>query len=99
MRLFKKYPVLLFAITFIGLLSCKKTTAPNFHYEYFGYEQGRYVIYDVLDITHSTEAIIEHDTLRYQLKTVWGDPYIDNEDREMVPSEFSWQLSAETSLL
>ena len=82
MRTLKLYPILLFAFTFIGLLSCKKTTAPSFHYEYFGYEQGRYVIYDVLDITHSTEAIIEHDTLRYQLKTVWGDPYIDNEDRE-----------------
>ena len=82
MRLFKLYPVLILIFTFIGFLSCKKTTAPDFHYGYFGYEQGRYVIYDVLDITHSTEAIIEHDTLRYQLKTYWGDIYIDNEGRE-----------------
>tara|TARA_B110000285_G_C15076718_1_gene591176 strand:- start:782 stop:1462 length:681 start_codon:yes stop_codon:yes gene_type:complete len=82
MNLFKLYPILLFTFTFVGLVSCKKTPAPDFHYKYFGYEQGRYVIYDVLDITHSTEAIIEHDTSRYQLKTVWGDLYVDNEGRE-----------------
>lgn len=74
--------ILLFTLFVIPFVGCKKTDDPVFHYEYFGYNAGRYVVYDVLDITHSTEAVIEHDTSRYQMKTVWGDPYIDNEGRE-----------------
>lgn len=63
------------------LIGCKKTTPPNFHYEYFGYEEGRYVIYDVVEITHD-KNLNQHDTLVYQLKTKWGEPYFDNENRE-----------------
>lgn len=62
------------------LLACKKTTSPNFHFEYFGLEEGRYVIYDVVEITHDAE-LDQHDTLRYQLKTKWSIEYEDNEGR------------------
>ena len=44
-------------------------------------EPGRFVIYDVTEITHDTDLAIEHDTLTYQLKTVWDGEYIDNEGR------------------
>lgn len=46
-----------------------------------GNQPGRYVIYDVLDIVHDDGAIIAHDTSIYQLKTVWGEIYVDNEGR------------------
>ena len=58
--------------------ACKKTDAPQFHFGYFANHEGRYNIYDVTDITHDTGA---HDTLNYQMKTVWGETYIDNEGR------------------
>jgi hypothetical protein len=43
-------------------------------------KEGRYVIYDVVDVTHD-DALGLHETLNYQLKTVWGETYIDNEGR------------------
>ncbi len=78
---------------FIGILTlsfvlfgCKKQTAPNFHKEYFGLETGRYVIYNVTEITHDTALNPAHDTTTYQLMTVWEAEYIDNEGRSA--SEF-----------
>ena len=62
------------------MFSCKKTSEPLFHREYFGLQQGRYVIYDVVEINHDA-ALLQHDTLVYQLKTYWGDTIIDNEGR------------------
>lgn len=79
--------VLFLAICVLTMVpSCKKQKAPDFHFEYFGLETGRYVIYDVMEITHDKDLSIEHDTIRYQLKTLWTGEYIDNEGR--VTSEF-----------
>lgn len=65
----------------VGLMiGCAKNPTPKFHHEYFGLEEGRFVIYDVVEIQHD-EAINQHDTLRYQLKTYWADTFIDNEGR------------------
>lgn len=77
---------LFYSTLILALASCKKQTAPDFHYEYFGLETGRYVIYDVTEIAHDTQLAIEHDTVQYQLKTVWAGEYIDNEGR--TASEF-----------
>lgn len=64
------------------LFSCKKQdAAPLFHREYFGLETGRYVIYNVTEITHDTALNPAHDTVNYQLMTVWEAEYIDNEGR------------------
>jgi len=72
----------LFAIvTVILISSCKQDPTPKFHMEYFGMEPGRYVIYDVMEIDHD-QALAMHDTTIYQLKTYWGQPYIDNEGRD-----------------
>ena len=68
-----------FALLMI-FIACKKTPAPQFHFDYFGLTQGRYVIYDVVDITHNKD-LAQHDTLYYQLKTYWGNIYIDNDGR------------------
>lgn len=67
-------------LTLVLITSCKQDPAPQFHFEYFGLEEGRAVIYDVVEIDHD-QAIGMHDTTRYQLKTVWGNTYIDNEGR------------------
>lgn len=67
-------------ILLTAIVACKKNPAPNFHYDYFNLGEGKYVIYDVVEITHDDD-LNQHDTLVYQLKTVWGDPYIDNEGR------------------
>lgn len=71
--------ILLFSLVFLG--ACKKAEQPNFHYEYFGLQQNRYVIYDVVSILHD-EQVGVHDTSNYQIKTVWKEVYIDNEGRE-----------------
>ena len=75
-----RYHIIIILISAV-LVSCKKEPVPNFHLEYFGMEKGRYVIYDVVDITHDKDIAV-HDTLHYQLKTKWGNAYIDNENRE-----------------
>jgi hypothetical protein len=68
------------------LFSCKKEGQPNFHREYFGLETGRYVMYKVTEISHDTALLPAHDTVTYQLMTVWEAEYIDNEGRSA--SEF-----------
>ena len=74
----KLYIILTCSVLFAVFFSCKKTAAPNLHFNYFANFEGNYNVYDVVDITHDTGA---HDTLRYQIKTVWGETYIDNEGR------------------
>jgi hypothetical protein len=69
---------LIFLFALFTLFSCKKSDAPPyFGYEYFGLTEGRYVSYDVMEISHD----ISSDTLRYILKTVVGENIVDNEGR------------------
>jgi len=75
-----KYILTLFSLAIL-LVACKKDPPPQFHREYFGLQQGRYVIYDVMEIDHD-QALLQHDTSYYQLKTYWGNIFIDNEGRE-----------------
>jgi len=67
-------------VLLLALAGCKKNPVPDFHYEYFGLEEGRFVIYDVIEIVHD-DALNQHDTLIYQLKTVWADTFVDNQNR------------------
>lgn len=72
---------LLLAIAILAILgSCKQDDPPKFHFEYFGMQQGRYIIYDVTSIHHDA-AVGVHDTSIYQVKAYWGNDYIDNEGR------------------
>jgi hypothetical protein len=62
--------------------SCKKDQANyDLHYDYFGLLPGRFVEYNVVEIHHDINQSVQHDTLRYQLKTLIGDTIIDNEGR------------------
>ncbi|MCH2224399.1 MAG: hypothetical protein MK066_06475 [Crocinitomicaceae bacterium] len=86
--------LMLFALLFLGVLfSCKKTSKPNYHFDYFGLTKGRYVIYDVVEINHD-DALGMHDTAYYQLKTYWADTFVDNEGR--IANEF-WRYTRSTS--
>ena len=64
------------------LVSCKQDEIViDFGYEYFGWEEGNYVIYDVVEIFHDINLQPSSDTIHYKLKTVVGEPIIDNEGR------------------
>lgn len=75
---------LLISILFIGL-ACKKKEATfnsvaKFE-TYFDLTPGRYIVYDVFEVFHDETALVKHDTLIYQLKTLIGDTITDNEGR------------------
>lgn len=76
---------LTFSFFILILLSCKKDTPQTYNlsysYTYFGLIKGNYVLYEVVEITHDENALIQHDTLRYQLKTLIGDTLYDNSGR------------------
>lgn len=72
----------LFVILITSLAACKKSEvkAVDWHYDYYDLTPGRYIIYDVIEISHSQGAS-GSDTNVYQLKTVIGDTITDNEGR------------------
>lgn len=59
--------------------SCKKDDNDIiFGHEYFPDQEGKYVIYDVIDILHDDLSAI-HDTSYYQIKEVVGEEDVDLE--------------------
>lgn len=74
MRLFFVCTVLLLTAT-----CCRdKVSAPEFGFEYFGWEEGKYVTYKVTSIFHDSALVPAHDTNYYILKTVVGEISEDN---------------------
>ena len=72
----KQVLIIVFAIILLG--ACKKSDESiDFGYEYFGLTEGRFVSYDVMEISHDGNS----DTVKYILKTVVGENIIDNEGR------------------
>ncbi|SFT45216.1 hypothetical protein SAMN05216474_0644 [Lishizhenia tianjinensis] len=64
------------------LFSCKKeATTIDFGYDYFGLQEGRFVVYDGMYIFHDKNLVPAHDTTFYKLKTLVGKDYIDNSGR------------------
>ncbi|MCG8576427.1 MAG: hypothetical protein MI810_16195 [Flavobacteriales bacterium] len=71
---------LIFGIVLIAAFSCKKQdTTIVYGYHYFPFEEGKYVVYDVLDIFHDVALDPAHDTNRYQIKEVISDAFVDEE--------------------
>lgn len=78
----KSFFYLLFSFSLFAIIAgCKQEEPPQFHFEYFGMEEGRFIIYDVTSIHHDGDVNV-HDTTIYQLKAYWANEYIDNEGRE-----------------
>lgn len=74
--------ICLLVLLSLAVPACKKQSPPpNFHYAYFDLTPGRYIDYDVMEIEHDINAATQHDTNRYQLRTLIGDTVIDNEGR------------------
>jgi hypothetical protein len=75
--------ILCFLVIGLFTLSCKKDNKnPPFllHSDYSPLEEGRYVIYEAIEIIHDDDAL-QHDTLKYWLKTSIGKIYLDNGGR------------------
>ena len=65
-----------------ALFSCKDEVAnPFFGFEYFGWEKGKYVTYEVTQIFHDEAIDPGSDTTKFILKTVIGEDIVDNEGR------------------
>ena len=83
----KKYIYLsiLLLAAFLFPVGCKKKTTPllNLHTNYFGLTPGRYVIYEVQEMSHDINLNPKHDTISYQLKTVIGEEIIDDQGRKV----------------
>lgn len=83
--------LLIVFLSLIILVACKKSEdPPYFGYEYFGLTEGRFVSYDVMEISHDGIS----DTTRYILKTVVGEDIIDNEGRtakRLYRYAYDWQ--------
>lgn len=99
-----KFGSISFFISLAVLFSaCKKENTSQsiqLHTDYFPLQEGRYIIYTAQEIVHDDDAGV-HDTVKFQLKTVWGEIYEDNLGR--VGREFlryksydqgqTWQLT------
>jgi len=88
----------LILLVVFSVYRCGKEDLPTQKHEaYFDLTPGRYIVYDVVEITHD----ISHDTLIYQLKTVIGDTFIDNNGRlareflryKRFPGQAEWGLT------
>lgn len=84
------------------VFACKKDKDHSivWGYHYFPFNEGNYVVYDVIDIFHDVALLPQHDTDYYQIKEVIGDVYVDGEGdttRKLMRyhrenNSVSWQL-------
>ncbi len=74
--------VLFIASIIFFVSSCKQDVEPlYFGYEYFGWEEGKYVEYEVTEIFHDAALQPANDTNKYILRTLVGEEIEDNEGR------------------
>lgn len=75
----KNLAFLLFILVVV-VSSCKKDNSglPSFHYDYYPLEEGTFVEYEAMEISHDIQALVQRDTTRFLLKTVIGESFVDN---------------------
>ena len=80
-----------------SMLSCKKDDSPNpeFHFDYYPLETGRFVVYNAMEIRHDIQALIPRDTNKYLLKTVIGENIIDLEGDSAFVFYRYWKINPE----
>ncbi len=65
----------------VAIQSCKKKEETvEMYYDYFPQTEGRYVVYSVHEVVVD-QQINQRDTFDYFIKTVIGEPIIDNQGR------------------
>ncbi|MCT4561693.1 MAG: hypothetical protein N4A41_09980 [Crocinitomicaceae bacterium] len=76
------HSILLIFVAFFSFSACKKdaTYDNTLHASYAGLIENKMVVYEAMDIYHDDDSDI-HDTSTYLLKTVIGEPYLDNQGR------------------
>lgn len=82
MRIFKN--IVLITCILTVLFSCDKffnTPSPLQHRDYFPLNSGRYMEYEVMEITHDELSSIQSDTSRYLLRCEIQDSFMDNSGR------------------
>jgi hypothetical protein len=70
--------------SFLLLNSCKKELVNSNQFLYISYfelETGKFIEYDVMEITHDENASNQHDTTIYELRCVIEDTFTDNAGR------------------
>ncbi len=70
--------------SFLLLSSCKKELVNSNQFLYSSYyelQSGKFIEYDVMEITHDENASVQHDTNYYQLKCIIEDTFTDNAGR------------------
>ncbi len=78
--------ILLFSFLVL-LFSCKKDNSiPELNLDYYGLQKGAFIEYQVTEISHDIDGLVQHDTMTYFLRTVIGDTFVDNEGR--IANEF-----------
>ena len=88
----KKYLFILLAAFFLN--ACKKSddSVPEYGYDYFPIEVGKFVIYTVTEI-NIDQAVSVNDTSTYFLKEKIESQFIDNQGRPSLRIERYWRVS------
>jgi len=79
-----KYKIFIFLSVVFQLVSCKKDLVNSDQFLYSSYYElktGKFVEYNVMEVTHDENLAIQHDTIYYKLKCVIGDTFTDNAGR------------------
>lgn len=71
-----------FLVLIAAVAACKKDeqTSINFHQGYYPIEEGRFIVYDVQEVTINDDQQ-QNDTFNYQIKAIIGPAIVDNEGR------------------
>lgn len=97
MRSVKYFTIKLLLVS--SVFSCRQEEINiQWGHEYFGWEEGKYVTYEVTEIFHDINLIPANDTFRYILKTVIGEDIMDNEGR-MAKKYFRFSYDINTNEL
>ena len=83
-----RFLVKILLFSFLALLfSCEKDNSiPELNLDYYGLQKGAFIEYQVTEISHDIDGLVQHDTMTYFLRTVIGDTFVDNEGR--IANEF-----------
>lgn len=93
-----KYLTMFIALS-LALFSCRQEEVNiDWGHGYFGWEEGRFITYEVTEIFHDINLIPANDTFRYVLKTVIGEDIMDNEGR-MAKKYFRYSYDINTNEL